>query len=119
MDVTAAGGNYTVAVNNAGSGYAQNDVIRLTGSEFGGTPSNHLNIRVTAVSGSGEIQTINAGGNAPDQTVTYNSPAFTSDQAGVNAQFNVTRTGTTYSAVITGIGSGYVQNEVLTFVGTN
>ena len=119
FDVTAAGGNYTVAVNNAGSGYAQNDVIRITGSEFGGTTSNHLNIRVTAVSGSGEIQTINAGGNAPDQTVTYNSPAFTSDQAGVNAQFNVTRTGTTYSAVITGIGSGYVQNEVLTFVGTN
>ena len=37
----------------------------------------------------------------------------------VNAQTNVTRTGTTYTAVITGIGSGYVQNEVLTFLGTN
>ena len=119
FDVTAASGNYTVAINNAGSGYAQNDVIRITGSEFGGTTSNHLNIRVTAVSGSGEIQTITAGGNAPAQEVTYNSPAFTSNQAGVNAQFNVTRTGTTYSAVITGIGSGYVQNEVLTFLGTN
>ena len=119
FDVTAASGNYTVAINNAGSGYAQNDVIRITGSEFGGTTSNHLNIRVTAVSGSGEIQTITAGGNAPAQEVTYNSPAFTSNQSGVNAQFNVTRTGTTYTAVITGIGSGYVQNEVLTFLGTN
>ena len=90
-------------------------MIRITGSEFGGTTSNHLNIRVTAVSGSGEIQTITSGGNAPAQEVTYNSPAFTSNQSGVNAQFNVTRTGTTYTAVITGIGSGYVQNEVLTF----
>ena len=119
FDVTAAGGNYTVAINNAGTGYAQNDIIRISGSEFGGTTANHLNIRVTAVGGNGEIQTISSGGNVPPQEVTYTSPAFTSNLAGVNAAFNVTRTGTTYSAVITGIGSGYVQNEVLTFVGTN
>ena len=119
FDVTAAGGNYTVSINNAGTGYAQNDIIRITGSNFNGTTANHLNIRVTAVGGSGEIQSINTGGNAPPQTVEYTSPAYTSNLSGVNAQFNVTRTGTTYTAVITGIGSGYVQNEVLTFLGTN
>ena len=94
-------------------------MIRITGSDFGGTTANHLNIRVTAVGGNGEIQTITSGGNAPPQVVTYTSPAYTTAQSGVNAAFNVTRTGTTYSAVVTGIGSGFAQNDTLVFDGAN
>ena len=96
FDVTAAGGSYSASVNGAGSGYIVNDVIRIDGSTFGGTSSNHANIRVTAVTGGGAIQTISVLGTAPAQTVTYNTVAFTGGN-GASAAFNVTRNAGAYS----------------------
>ena len=119
FDVDVDGATYTVTVDTAGTGYIANDVIRISGSTFGGTNTNNLDIRVTAVGGSGEIQTINVAGTAPNQTVNYVSPTYTTASAGgVTANFTVTRTGTTYSAVVTTIGSGYSGAETLVFAGT-
>ena len=118
FDVVATAGSYSATVNGAGTGYIVNDVVRIDGSTFGGTSANHANIRVTAVTGAGAIQTISVLGTAPAQTVTYNTVAFTGGN-GSSAAFNITRTGTTYSAAITNLGSNYQQNDILTFVGTN
>ena len=119
FNVTASGGSYSVSINNAGTGYIQNDVVRIDGSVFGGTGDNHCNIRVTSVGSSGEIQTISANGVAPDQVVSYTAPTYTTASAGgLTAVFNVTRTGTSYSAVVTNIGTGYSQTDTLTFAGT-
>ena len=119
FDVDVDSGVYTVSVDTAGTGYIVNDVIRISGSTFGGTGANDLDIRVTAVGGSGEIQTISSAGTAPAQTVNYVSPTYTTGSAGgVTAAFTVTRTGTTYSAVVTTIGSGYSATDTLTFAGT-
>ena len=118
FDVTATAGSYSASVNGAGTGYIVNDVIRIDGSTFGGTSANHANIRVTAVTGGGAIQTISVLGTAPAQEVTYNTVAFTGGN-GTSAAFNVTRNGTTYSAAITSLGSNYQQNDVLTFLGSN
>ena len=118
FDVVATAGSYSASVNDAGTGYIVNDVIRIDGSTFGGTSANHANIRVTAVTGGGAIQTISVLGTAPAQEVTYNTVAFTGGN-GTAAAFNVTRNGTTYSAAITSLGSNYQQNDVLTFLGSN
>ena len=118
FDVVATAGSYSASVNDAGTGYIVNDVIRIDGSTFGGTSANHANIRVTAVTGGGAIQTISVLGTAPAQEVTYNTVAFTGGN-GTTAAFNVTRNGTTYSAAITSLGSNYQQNDVLTFLGSN
>ena len=118
FDVVATAGSYSASVNDAGTGYIVNDVIRIDGSTFGGTSANHANIRVTAVTGGGAIQTISVLGTAPAQEVTYNTVAFTGGN-GSAAAFNVTRNGTTYSAAITSLGSNYQQNDVLTFLGSN
>ena len=119
FDVAVDSGVYTVTIDTAGTGYIGNDVIRIAGSTFGGTGANDLDIRVTAVGGSGEIQTINVAGTAPDQTVNYVSPTYTTASAGgLTASFTVTRTGTSYSAVVTGIGNGYSATDQLVFAGT-
>ena len=118
FDITASAGSYSATVNGAGTGYIQNDVIRIDGSVFGGTSANHANIRVTSVGGSGDITGISVLGSAPAQTVVYNTVAFTGGN-GTSAAFNITRTGTSYSGAITNIGSNYQQNDVLTFLGTN
>ena len=119
FDIDVDAGAYTVAVDSAGSGYIVNDIIRVAGSTFGGTGTNNLDIRVTAVGGSGEVQTISSAGTAPDQQISYVSPIFTTASAGgTTANFTVTRTGTTYSAVVTTIGNGYSATDTLVFAGT-
>ena len=119
FDVTVDAGVYSVSIDTAGSGYIQNDVIQINGSTFGGNNDNNLNIRITGVGGSGEIQTISAAGTAPDQQIAYTAPIYTTASAGgVTAVFDVTRTGTTYSAAVTNIGTGYSQTDTLTFAGT-
>ena len=119
FDIDVDAGVYTATVDTAGTGYIVNDVVRLGGSTFGGTGANDLDIRVTAVGGSGEIQTISVAGTAPNQTVNYTSPVYTTPSAGgVTAAFTVTRTGTVYSAVVTTIGAGYSATDVLTILGT-
>jgi len=117
FDVTASNGSYTVSINQAGADYILNDIIRIDGSTFGGIVDNHLNIRVTGVGVGGAITTISAAGDAPDQVVSYTNPAYTTAGSGTTATFNVTRTGTVYSAVVTNIGSNFQQNDTLVFAG--
>ena len=108
FDITASAGSYSATINGAGTGYIQNDVIRIDGSVFGGTSANHANIRVTSVGGSGDITGISVLGSAPAQTVVYNTVAFTGGN-GTSAAFNITRTGTSYSGAITNIGSNEIK----------
>ena len=117
FDVTASSGSYSVSINQAGTGYILNDIIRINGSTFGGIVDNHCNIRVTGVGVGGAITTITAAGTAPAQVVQYTQPAYTTSGAGTLATFNVTRTGTVYSATVNNIGVNYLQNDTLVFAG--
>ena len=45
-----------VPIDTAGTGYIENDVVRLAGSTFGGTGANDLDIELRRVGGSGEIK---------------------------------------------------------------
>lgn len=53
---------YTIAMPNGGTGYSQNDRLRIPGSSLSGTAGvNDLDILVTSVNGSGTIQTYSIG----------------------------------------------------------
>ena len=119
-DITILNNTFSaVTMSNGGTGFIVNDSLRFAGTEFGGVgDTNELLIRVTGES-SGVITGHSSAGTAPDAVVTYSNPAFTTSGSGTLAQFNVTRTGTTYSAVITGLGTNYAQNDTITIDGGN
>jgi len=62
---TTTSPSYSVALINAGDGYAQNDTITLSGGELGGDPStNDITITVNTVGANGEILTFGFTGTA-------------------------------------------------------
>ena len=119
-DITFTNGVYnTVTMSNGGSGFIVNDTIRIAGTEFGGQGDlNELLIRVTGVS-SGVITSHSSAGTAPDATVIYTNPAFTTSGSGTLATFSVTRTGTAYTAIITAPGTNYGVSDTITIDGGN
>jgi hypothetical protein len=59
FDVTRVGSKYYVAVNAAGSGYAQSDVLTLAGTDLGGSsPLNDIEIVVLSIDGTGAVTEI-------------------------------------------------------------
>jgi len=102
LTVTATGGidtfSYTGTAANTitkrGSNYTIGEKIVIYGNALGGTsPANDLNIVVTGVSGSGGITNFLAFGDAVPSTRQYNFLDGPTSGSGINASFNVTRTG--------------------------
>jgi hypothetical protein len=119
-DVTILNGTFnTVTMSNGGTGFIVNDTIRIAGTEFGGQgDQNELLIKVTGVN-AGVITSHSVSGTAPDAVETYVNPAYSTSGSGTLATFSVTRTGTSYSAIITALGTGFAQNDTVTIDGGN
>ena len=73
-------------------------------------------MRVDSVGTGGYITGVTVSGTAPDGTATYNAVAA-SGGAGSSATFDVTRTGSTYTANINNAGTNYVGGNSLTILG--
>ena len=119
-----AGGVLTVNASGtavkATSGYAVADRLKVNGSSFpgGADTTNDAIIEITAVDSGGGITTYSTSGTAPDGQQTYNAVTGTASASGTNATFDVTRTGTVYTAVINAGGANYIATETITILGT-
>jgi len=122
-DVTLSTNNYTVtqSVSSASTGYVVGDVIRISGTTFGGTsPNNDLDIEVTSVGAvNGDITGFNSTGNGPDAQANYAAPNYTTSSIGTGAEINVSFIGSTYSASVVDGGSGYSQGDTLVVDGAD
>jgi len=102
-----------------GSGYSNGDTIIITGDILGGSDAvNDVTITVNSVGLNGEILTVSETGTATDGFASYDNAPYTTAGNGINAFFQVSRVGTTYSANITGGGSGFVVGDTLNILGT-
>jgi len=118
----------TVTLNTSvstSSGYIEGDRLKISGailSPVGVDGTNDLIIDVLTVdAGTGEILTFNFSGTAPNAENTYVAATYTSTTvAGTGAVFDVTKTGTVYSAVETsGATADYVIGETFTVSGSD
>ena len=105
----------------ATSGFTVADRLRINGSEFrGADTTNDLTIEVTGVDVDGGIPEQLVTGNVPNANVDYTGLSQDSTSgSGTNAQFDINRTGTTYTANMASGGANYAQNDTLTFNGEN
>ena len=101
-------------------GYAVGDRLFVLGDVFegGNSPTNDALIEVTTVN-SGVITAFTITGTGPSANATYPSPAYTYPVgAGTGADFNITKSGTTYGANISNAGGGYLANQTFVIAGT-
>ena len=120
FNVDRTGGLYNVTLNTAGSGYAVDDQLIISGTSLGGQNlTNDLTITITAVS-SGAITAFTSSGTASSGDANYsslNAVAYVSQ--GTNGKFNVTRSNNLYSVTIATAGSGYIVGEKFLVLGTD
>ena len=93
------GGNYSVTMTTVGAAYRQNDVIRILGSRLAGAnTTNDCVITVTSI----------------ERTYVRQLQDSTNG-SGVNARFNITSNGSTYTAIIDPFyyGTGYQVNDLI------
>ena len=120
-----AGGILTVnsvgTATKATTGYAVADRLKINGSNFSGGSdvTNDAIIEITAVDADGGITTYSTTGTAPDGNQTYNEVSGTASASGTSATFDITRTGTTYTAVVNNAGANFVTNETIVILGTD
>jgi len=112
--------NATGTAIKATSGYAVADRLKINGSAFtgGADTTNDAIIEITGVDGTGGITNFTTTGTAPDGEQIYNAIAGTASLSGTNATFDVTRTGTTYTASVNNPGTNYVSTETVVILGT-
>ena len=120
-NISMLNNSYSVAIddNESGvTGYAPYDIIKIPGTSLNGTsPANDAQITITTVSSVGFPTGFSVTGSGANSTSTIIQPAFTTGSSGVGAAFNVQIDGSTYSATISQIGSGYAENETITVSG--
>jgi len=72
FDVSYKLGGYSVTINTAGSGFAYNNNITISGTNFGGTtPTNDLVVNVVGIDDNGAITATIASGTTPGVTEQY------------------------------------------------
>jgi len=120
-NISMLNNSYSVAIddNESGvTGYAPYDIIKIPGTSLNGTsPANDAQITITTVSSVGFPTGFSVTGSGANSTSTVIQPAFTTGSSGVGAAFNIQINGSTYSATISQIGSGYAENETITVSG--
>ena len=101
------------------SNYVVNDRIKISGSSFigGQATTNDATLRITNVGVTGNITSFTVTGTAPNVQKTFNAVLGTASLSGNGAEFDVTKTGSTYTAFNTIPGTGYQVGETITIAG--
>ena len=110
FDITRGSTEYTVALNLAGSGFANNEIITVPGNIFNNSTSPENDVSITVVEVADE----------------YLSVAQTSTSGtGSGALWDINKEGSTYTQVTQAlladstIGDGYALNDTITIAGTS
>jgi len=113
FDVTNTNGTYSVTINAAGTGYAQNETITILGTSLGGaTTANDATITVNTVDGSGVIQTASISGTgASFGTITKGMVITGTDISGIVT----VRTVTDQNNIVLSTNQTLADNTVLSF----
>jgi hypothetical protein len=112
----------TVTATTPGSGYIVNDIVVISGSSIninGLSPTNNARIKITGVDEFGSIISATVTGTAPDAYAEYASVLYITSGTGINADFNVTRSGTAYGVTFNDVGTGFNINDTITVLGTD
>ena len=115
VDITQSSGIVdSVAINAAGSGYSQFDIITISSGNADAT------IRIETIQDSGAITAISFAGDAPQLDKTFTNVSYTTTSAGGSgAIIDVQVTGDTYIATFADAGTGYIPTENFTVAGTD
>jgi len=101
------------------TGYAINDIIKIAGTELGGsTPNNDAQISVTSVDSEGYPTGVNIAGVAANAQNTYTGVTYSTNNSGIGAQINVNTNGTGYSATFSQQGTGFAASDTITVLGS-
>ena len=128
FDVTISGGTYSAVPNTPGTGYFEDQVLKIQGTQLGGTsPANDLTMTITATDGSGarpeegSISTVSVAGTGPSGTGAYSQIGATPlSNTGSSAEFSVQRTGGSYSTpTMSNDGINYQIGNKIKILGTN
>ena len=121
FDVSVSAGTYSFdAVNTAGSGYFEGDLIILSGTDLGGsTPANDLEIVVVTVDSAGGILTAALGEGTGTGTGSFTNVSGTNTAPlGFGFDCDVTRTNGVYSITINSAGQDFLTGQRLKVLGT-
>ena len=113
ITVNGAGVVTSVAINNAGTGYAANDQLTVLASSIGDGAGSGFGLKVATVGGLGAIAT-----STTDKT--YSGVALTGGSGtGATANITVDINGVVTSATIANPGTGYTAADVLQVAGAD
>jgi len=122
FDVSTLSGTYDVIINNPGSTFSFGEIIKIYGTQLGGTtPGNDLTLTVTSAdSFGGGILAFNTAGTPSSVDAAFTSLSATKIAPGINASFDITRAGGAYTTAVPNIaGTGYEINDKILFAGAN
>jgi hypothetical protein len=122
FDVNTLSGTYDVVINNPGSTFSFGEIIKIYGTQLGGTtPGNDLTLTVTSVNSfGGGILAFNTSGTPSSTDATFTSLSATKIAPGTGASFDIVRAGGSYTTAVPNLpGSGYEINDKILFAGAN
>lgn len=100
FNVTYLDNSYTnIDINQNGTGYIVGDKILISGTSFtgGSVYINDLILTVTSVNGTGGITNVTSTGTAPNASVIFSNPVYSTAGSGVITSFSVQSTSGVYS----------------------
>lgn len=125
FNITSSGGGYTAVINTNTTGYTVNSLIKINGSQLGGTNNtNDCSIFITGLTSGGEIDTFTVSGTSTGAATFNNrSQSITTAKLDVAIEWNNTDQPTDDFYVPTvnknNSGSGYRPNDTITIAGTS
>ena len=122
FDISNDGSNYSVVIDTAGTDYHPGQTFLVEGTELGGTtPTNDATITITTVGNVGEITAASVAGTAPALANNFTGVAGTNvTNAGAGSQFNITRSGNSYTTIeVANGGSDYNVGNTIIVTGDN
>jgi hypothetical protein len=119
FDVSRSNAGYGLLLNQAGTGYLVNETLTILGASLGGTIANDLVITIDSINLDGGIVTYSLVGTPVTSNASFGILSGTNiEVAGQNAQFNITRSNSSYTAVINDAGTAYAVGDKILVLGT-
>ena len=113
FDISYILGGYRAIIDNAGSGFAINNVITISGAEVGGTsPANNITLTVNDIGTNGEITSVICSGTVPGLSNQYYLKVLSPNTLGVYSDPLMT-------VPVSGIGFNYVGFTTASVTGIN